>query len=81
MPADDLHDMLLYCYEEQSKSKIFSTCRVRLRIQEHIREKNRQLKLLYNPYRNISLNQCVGDSDTPVSEWMNVSGWQEWDDD
>ena len=81
MSADDLHDMLLCCYEEQSKSKIFSTRRVRLRIQEQIREKNRQLNLLYNPRRNISLNQCVGDSDTPVSEWLNVSGWREWEED
>ena len=54
--------------------------RARERIREHFREENNKRRTLYNPARNISLNQCIGESKTPVSEWLNVTGWREWDD-
>ena len=33
----------------------------------------------YNEHRNISLNQTFGESHSPVSDWLNVSDWNEWD--
>ncbi len=77
---DQLHDMIVFCLEEGSRSKAAFKLIVRKRIEELIREKKRVDNHLYNPYRNISLNQCCGDSKTPASEWLNLSGKQEWED-
>lgn len=48
-------------------------------IREYFAEQRRENNTLYSPYRNISLNQHIGDSRFPVSDWLNISGWQEWD--
>jgi hypothetical protein len=77
---DDLHEMELICLEEMQKPKKKALSFAQERIRSHFREEANKQRILYNPSRNISLNQCVGESKTPVSEWLNTTGWREWDD-
>ena len=76
---DLLHEMIVCCYEVASEYKLFSKAKAVLKIDTMIHIRNRENSILYNPYRNISLNQCVGESHVPVSEWINLSDWQEWE--
>lgn len=76
---DELHEMILCCYDAWAHSKRDAASRAITAIKDYFSERNREENILYNPYRNISLNQCIGDSTTPVSEWLNVSDWKEWD--
>ena len=71
--------MLLCCYEVWSENAAFSEIQAIERIEKMQAEKARELRLLYNPFRNISLNQSLGGNDVPISEWMLLSDWREWD--
>ena len=63
------------CKANQNRNRCTET---RNRIQEMIKEQNRLNSKLYNPYRNISLNQCFGENKVPASEWLNLTDWSEW---
>ena len=76
---DDLHDMISLCYATSSRSKFRFINKATKSIQQFFSERRQERNTLYNPYRNISLNQCIGDSNSPVSDWLNVSDWREWD--
>ena len=76
---DAFHDIAVICLEEINVSNKRTRLNAQERIRNHFREENNKQRILYNPSRNISLNQCIGESKTPVSEWLNV-GWREWDD-
>ena len=76
---DWLHEMIVCCYEVLNERQTFSKARVVKKIEEIKKQRNHENNTLYNPFRNISMNQCIGKSDTPVSEWMNFSDWREWD--
>ena len=72
--------MVLICLEAMQKPNKKALAVARERIRYYFREESKKQRILYNPSRNISLNQCLGESKTPVSEWLNVTGWQEWED-
>lgn len=78
LTEDDFHKMVELYYEVKQQTK----CRLIEKAIEAIRgcfaEQRRENNALYNPYRNISLNQCIGDSRSPVSDWLNTNDWQEW---
>ena len=76
---DFLHDLIVCCYEALNERKAFSKLRAKQIIDTMIRERNRENNILYNRFRNISINQCIGESKVPVSEWMNLSEWREWE--
>ena len=76
---DLLHEMIVCCFEVANVHKTFSKTKAASSIETMVQKRNRESNILYNPYRNISLNQCVGESRVPVSEWMNLSDWQEWE--
>ena len=76
---DSLHEMELICLEEMHKPNTKALSHARERIRDHFKEESSKRRILYNS-RNISLNQCFGESKTPVSEWLDVTGWREWDD-
>ena len=77
---DFLHEMIVCCYsiKEIYKGKKLVEYAYKS-ISEIIKKENKEVRYLYNPYKNISLDQCVGDSIKPVSDWLNVSTWSEWD--
>ena len=76
---DFLHEMIVCCYEAMHERCSFSKALAVKKIEAMTKQRNRDNHVLYNPYRNISLNQSIGESDVPVSEWMNLSDWREWD--
>lgn len=80
MTPDDFHEMALICLEEMKEPNKKAISSAQKRIRDHFREERHKQRILYNPSRNISLNECIGESKTPVSEWLNVAGWREWDD-
>ena len=77
---DDFHEMVLICLEVMQKPNKKALSFAQEQIRYYFREERQKHRILYNPSRNISLNQCIGESKTPVSEWLNVTGWREWDD-
>lgn len=75
---DAFHDIVLCCYEAMDETGHFSRAKTLSRIKDLTQKQRREQNTLYKR-NNISFNQCVGDSKTPVSEWLNVSGWREWE--
>lgn len=79
--ADAFHEMVACCYEAWNiKRSNADAARLAISLFEAWCQKrtNEQLTL-YNNKRNISFNQCIGESRTPVSEWFNPNNWSEWD--
>ena len=71
---DFFQNLVLYCEEADHAA---SGCRFRdraLRIVEAaLRRQRQETNKLYNPYRNLYLDKCYGDSKTPLGEWMHFS--------
>lgn len=76
---DDLHEMIACCCEAWNGNKRNPTARAKAAIACVFEKERRDANTLYNQYRNISLNQCFGESKTQISEWLNLSDWREWD--
>ena len=75
---DQLHDMIVCCLGVQKKlSRKKYAQQAEERIEERLRSIKRENNQLYNPYRNISFNQCFSDSKTPVSEWLDTSKYRD----
>lgn len=79
LTEDDFQQMVLLCCETQARTKRAFTCAATEAIKNHRAQQRRENNALYNPYRNISLDQCIGGSKSPVGSWLNLSDWQEWD--
>lgn len=76
---DAFHNMIMCCYEAVNENGHFSKQKAFINMRALIQKQKHDQNTLYNPYRNISLDQCFGDSKTPVSEWLNVTDWKEWE--
>ena len=72
--ADDFHEMVALCCSSEPYP-----CKAAKAIKEYLAKQRRDNSMLYNQRRNISLDQCIGDSRNPVSDWLNLSDWREWD--
>ena len=75
---DDFHDMIKLCYEAWKLSPENPDDSARQMISKNIKDKKFEAAVLYSR-RNISLNQCFGDSKTPAGEFLNLSDQEEWD--
>lgn len=47
------------------------------RIDADLYEQAQKVLKLYNPYRNLYLDQCYGESKYPLGEWMDLSKYRE----
>lgn len=73
--------MILCCYEVAADGRIYNFAKeAKQQILERQKERRKIDNAINNPFRNLSLNQCFGDSKTPVSEWLMPPGQNEWDD-
>lgn len=79
LTQDNFHKMIELYYEIEQQGKYRLNERTADAIRKYFVEQRRENNTLYNPYRNISLDQRVGDSRSPVSDWLNTSDWREWD--
>jgi len=69
---EQFNEMVCVCYEQNRsfmRSRINAT---RQAIDDILREKRYEKYTLYSS-RNISFNQCIGNSKVPVSEWLDVT--------
>ena len=76
---DEFNDMVACCCEAWSTKSKNSAANAAAKIDALFRKQRRDENTLYNRYRNISLNQCIGDSTRPVSDWLNVPDHRESD--
>ena len=77
--VDFFHDMIVCCLSAKGKYKGDRFIeRVSNLIFEASKKRNDEIHYLYNPYKNISINQCIGDGKIPVSDWLNLSDWFKW---
>ena len=76
---DDFYEMIAICLETRGSTSKVRKARARKSIEEYFRVQRKERATLYNNYRNISFNQTVGDRQNLVSDWLNVSDWNEWD--
>lgn len=72
---DLFHEITLCCYEALDQRRRFSKKKAVQYIHEMLKRRREEYYRLYNPRRNISLNQSFGESDIPVSEWLDLSKW------
>ena len=79
LTQDDFHKMIELYYDMKQQGKYQLNERATDAIRKYFVAQRRENNTLYNPYRNISLDQCVGDSQSPVSDWLNTGDWREWD--
>ena len=71
--------MVMCCYEAWFSKSNNPSATAAENIEALFKKQRKDENTLYNRHRNISLNQCVGDNTRPVSDWLNVSDWREWD--
>lgn len=69
---------LVLCCEEfkQLHGKAFAK-RVCSTVEAHLCEERQKARKLYNPYRNLFLDKCYGDSKTPLVDWINFDKEEE----
>lgn len=79
LSEDDFHEMVSLCCCISDRVRDRFVKRATEAIRDFFAEQRRENNILYNPYRNISLDQSYGDSNSCVSDWLNVSDWREWD--
>lgn len=68
---DFFENLVLYCEEADHTA---SGGRFRDRafriVETALRKQRQEASKLYNPYRNLYLDKCYGESKTPLGEWM-----------
>lgn len=80
MEKEDFFSMLvLLCLEANSVTSSRNAFRKQAceLIQTAINKKKQEASKLYNPHRNICLDQCYGESKTPLGAWMDFTTVEE----
>lgn len=71
---DFFENLILYCEEADHA---LSGGRFRDRafriVEAALRKQRLEASKLFNPYRNLYLDKCYGESKTPLGDWMNFS--------
>ena len=71
--ADFFMDLVLHCEEAKHLSGNMFLKQVCSAIEADLHEQMQQVRKLYNPYHNLYLDKCYGESKSPLSEWMDFS--------
>ena len=66
-------DLVLHCEEANHLSGNMFLKQVCGAIEADLHEQMQQVRKLYNPYHNLYLDKCYGESKSPLSEWMDFS--------
>lgn len=77
LEEDFFAELILQCREAESCSGgsfLERDCRA---IDADLHERMLQARKLYNPYRNLYLDKCYGESKTPLGAWMDFSKYEE----
>lgn len=71
--ADFFYELVTLCIETQHVGGRDFLARVCESIDAVLREHKMMMRFLYNPYRNLYMDKCYGDSKVPLVEWMDFS--------
>ena len=77
LEEDFFAELILQCREAESCSGgsfLERDCRA---IDADLHERMLQARKLYNPYHNLYLDKCYGESKTPLGAWMDFSKYEE----
>ena len=68
---DFFENLVLYCEkaDHAASGGRFRDSAFRI-VEAALREQRQEASKLYNPYRNLYLDKCYGESKTPLGEWM-----------
>ena len=69
--------LVVHCEEDELLSGGTFLERVCKRIDADLYEQAQKVRKFYNPYRNLYLDKCYGESERPLGEWMDFSKYKE----
>ena len=69
--------LVVHCEEAELLSGGTFLERVCKRIDADLYEQMQKVRKLYNPYCNLYLDKCYGESKRPLGEWMDFSKYKE----
>lgn len=72
---DFFYELVTLCIEAQHAGGRDFLMRVCKSIDAALYEHKMMKRILYNPYRNLYMGQCYGDSKTPLIDWMDFSSY------
>lgn len=72
---DFFYELVTLCIEAQHAGGRDFLTRVCKSIDAALYEHKMMKRILYNPYRNLYMDQCYGDSKTPLIDWMDFSSY------
>lgn len=75
--SDFFQELVLHCKEAEHSAGGTFLERVCRRIDADLYEQAQKARKLYNPYRNLYLDKCYGESKRPLVEWMDFSEYEE----
>lgn len=75
--ADFFMELVVHCVEADISSGGTFLERACKRIDADLYEQAQKVRKLYNPYRNLYLDKCYGESKRPLGEWMDFSKYKE----
>ena len=69
---DFFYELVTLCIEAGGRDFLTRVCKS---IDAALYEHKMMKRILYNPYRNLYMGQCYGDSKTPLIDWMDFSSY------
>lgn len=72
MSKADFFGILVLCYEEAKNASGDFLRRTSQKIGAILHREIRMARTLYNPYRTLYLDQCYGESKTPLGAWLPI---------
>lgn len=77
---DFFHTLVMICEEEDnvSSTKNVFYRRACEHIENVLKKQKREQNELYNPYKNLYLDKCYGDSKRPLVEWLRIDNGEDW---
>ena len=72
--SDTLHEMIALCYATKGMGVSFRR-KAKQSIDAFLHKQSLEERNLYNPYRNLYLDHCYGDGNTPLGAWMDFSDY------
>ena len=70
LSEDDFQELVMICYQTQAASNRNFDMRAASAMRAYFSSRKAEC---IRSKRNLSLDQCIGESKVPVSEWLNLS--------
>ena len=78
MEEDDFFmELVVHCEEAKLSTGGAFLERARMAIEADLYKQKQEMHKLYNPYRNLYLDKCYGESKQPLVEWMDFGKYKE----